>query len=259
MQKYFPCINPPSEARSASLEARSRSKELRFGSCVVVAHTFALMYMAKQSAGLLSAHASYESIAFVVIGGVSMLAYYGWLLVCLRRSIRARKLCRSVDNGTPCDPRIADPLTVAGISLVTAVERFDAIVRRWKAYEDGVTEEFNLIDRLPDEDKIRDAIQSAGDDLAAYAKRVERHYRRAAVIRELSASMEESALPSFSESFDNLRAAEARLQDPFVLRDDIPPVDSERLLAEPLLMAKLDALDRDLSRIPTNSAQPTNG
>jgi len=256
MKKYFPSILAPSEARDATYEARSKSKNIASALCVVIANALATAWNAHTWYGLLSAHATVGTVGIAVVIGSGLVTYQAYLLVCLRRSLRARQIVRCVDSGTACDPELADPLTIVGISLVIAVERFDAIVKRWKAYEDGV--ELELIDRLSDEETIRDAIVSAGEELEAYAKGVDKLFKRRALIKELSESSVASPLPTFSTALDNLRLADERLKNGFILREDLPAVDPERLLAEPLNLAKLDALDKDMARIPV-PARVTNG
>lgn len=258
MKKRFPSILPPMAALDASNKARIRSEQLWIGTGVTAASTLMLCFMAYHAAGILINTITIGSVSLVAIGTAVMLAYHGWMLKCLRQNVHARQIIQSVDSGKPCDPKVADALTIVGISLVTAVERYDAIVRRWRAYEDGVTDEFNLVDRLSDEDNIRDAIISAGEDLEVYAQGVAKLYKRQSLIRELSSSMNTDTLPSFSDALENLRSADARLRNAFVVHDDEPVINPERLLAEPLLMAKLDALDKDLARIP-QQAKISNG
>lgn len=256
MKKYFPSIHTPYEARSAHDDARRNKKGIAFGIGLVVANTANIVWIADTWFGILSEHHTVGLILGSSAAATLLLAYHAWLLVSLRRSIRARQIVNSVDNGTPCDPKVADTLTIVGISLVTAVERYDAMVKRWKAYEDGV--ELELIDRLSDEETIRDAIVLAGEELEAYAKGVDKLYKRRALIKELSDSTVARPLPTFSTALDNLRLADERLRNPFALREDLPAVDPERLLAEPLNLAKLDALDKDLARIPV-PVRVTNG
>ncbi|MEI6510552.1 MAG: hypothetical protein WCO25_00730 [Candidatus Uhrbacteria bacterium] len=256
MQKHFPSIRTPYEARSASDDARRNAKGIAFSIGLVVANTANIGWVANTWFHILSSHPTVGLFLGSSAAGTFLLAYHGWLLVSLRRSFHARKIVKSVDGGTACDPKIADALTIVGISLVTAVERYDAMVKRWRAYEDGVGLE--LIDRLPDEDTIRDAMVTAGEELEAYAKGIDLLFRRRALIKELSASAVTNPLPTFSSTLDNLRLADERLKNAFALRENLPAVDPERLLAEPLNLAKLNALDKDMARIPV-PAQLTNG
>ena len=256
MKKYFPSILAPSEAREATYDTRNNSKGFAFAIGVVIANALATVWNAYTWYGILASHPTIATVGFATILGSALVAYQAYLLVCLRRTMRARQIVRCVKDGTACDPKLADPLTIVGISLVIAVERFDAMVKRWKAYEEGV--ELELIDRLSDEETIRDAIVAAGEELEAYAKGIDLLFRRRTLIKELSESTVASQLPTFSTALDNLRLADERLRNAFTLREDLPAVDPERLLAEPLNLAKLDALDKDLARIPV-PARVTNG
>lgn len=256
MKKYFPIILPPSEARDATYDTRSKSKNLAFAFGVVIANALATVWNTHTWYGLLSTHATVGSVGFAVVIGSGLVTYQAYLLVCLRRSLRARQIVRCIDSGTACDPKVADALTIVGISLVTAVERYDAMVRRWKSYREGV--ELELIDRLSDEEAISDAIIAAGEELEAYATGIDLLFRRRALIKELSAATTDNPLPSFASALDSLRLADERLKNGFALREDLPAVDPERLLAEPLNLAKLDALDKDMAKIPV-PARLTNG
>ena len=185
--------------------------------------------------------------ALLGIATVSLIAY----------QLNQRRAIRAIQHGTRVDPKTIDKLTAAAISLTVAVTQYNGIVERWEVYKEGCADFGKKA--LPNETRIHDAIVAVRAALQARAERLEKCLARREKLQKISADAKSNAdLPALSDAIENLREFDEELGSTLQVVEDFDD-DAERLLAEPILMANLDALDEELRTLPTRRAQPTNG
>lgn len=177
-----------------------------------------------------------------------------WKLVCSFATLSALTVWRSVRANRRLEllgraergelvsellPGGPTPLQLLTARICGVVRRFNRMAERWNIYRNAC--EAKLIDPLPDERAIQTALEKA-------QREIEEHLR----VGETLIGLEQiGGAPvidqtSLSDALEALRDAERALADHLLINTD-------RVLAEPIETAKLDALNADLAsiRIPT--------
>ncbi len=182
------------------------------------------------------------------------------------RAWKNRHLARVIRDGGTVDPSCADQFDVEAVRIVGAAGRFNKAAAHWNAYararladEKEPVDEALRTKKIPNETAVRASLVAEGLALQGRVDTVNREFSR----RERKAELTQLAEDAGDESSDDILLNH---QDPSVQpvesldkdATDMSQVDVERLLAEPIALANLDALDKELATHPSR-ARTTNG